>query len=63
MIWFSALVFLCYAPTLFSLAGSGARTRTWGPGFFVPLIAGRIVWRKKDELLALGAYPNWPGLA
>src|SRR5437879_3754445 len=62
IIWFSALVFLCYAPILFSLARQWSEDQDMGHGFFVPLIAGCIVWRKKDELLALGAHPNWRGL-
>jgi len=48
---------------LFSLARQWSEDQDMGHGFFVPLIAGWIVWRKKDELLALGAHPNWPGLA
>jgi len=33
-----------------------------GHGFFVPLVAGYIVWQKRDELLATPARTNWWGL-
>jgi len=62
IIWFSGLVLLCYAPMLLSLARQWSEDQDMGHGFFVPLIAGWIVWRKKDELLALGTQPNWWGL-
>jgi exosortase len=32
-------------------------------GFFVPLVAGFIVWQRREELLAIKARPNWWGLA
>jgi exosortase len=61
--WFAGILLLTYAPVL------GALIRQWntdddmGHGFFVPLVAGFIVWQKRGQLRALAPRPNWWGLA
>ena len=61
--WFSLLTMACYAPVLGSLVRQWASDPDMGHGFFVPVIAGYIVWRKRNELLAIQPRPNWWGLA
>lgn len=59
--WFGILFILCYAPSLQLLV------KSWddpdmGHGYFVPIVAGWIVWQRRDELAALQLKPNWWGL-
>jgi exosortase len=61
--WFGVLVALSYAATLQSLLVEWGTNGDMGHGFFVPLISGYIIWRKRDELLAVPQRPNWLGLA
>src|SRR5438105_13560757 len=61
--WFGALLLLCYAPVLWSLAGQWSEDPDMGHGFLVPIIAGWVAWRKRHELAGLGTRPNWWGLA
>jgi len=61
--WFGLLILACYAPVLRALAGQWASDADMGHGFFVPIIAGFIVWQKRSELLAIQPRPNWWGLA
>jgi exosortase len=61
--WFGVLILVCYAPILVSLIGQWSTNDDMGHGFFVPLIAGYIVWQRRDELAALTPKPNWWGLA
>lgn len=63
LVWFAALLILCYAPVLASLIRQWDTDADMGHGFFVPLIAGLIVWMKRRELLSQPARPNWWGLA
>jgi exosortase len=60
--WFGALVAVCYAPILAALFRQWGTDEDMGHGFFVPLIAGYIVWQRRQELLAITPKPNPWGL-
>jgi len=62
-VWFGTLLLFSYAPVLWRLARQWDSDPDLGHGFFVPLVAAFIVWRKRDELRALEPAPNWWGLA
>jgi exosortase len=62
LVFFAVLVVLCYAPVMYSLAGDWMSDEDMGHGFFVPLVAGYLIWQQKDELMATPARPNWLGL-
>jgi exosortase len=61
--WFGALLILSYAPVLARLVWQWDYDPDMGHGFFVPVVAGFIVWQKREELRALTPVPNWWGLA
>ena len=61
--WFGLLVIVCYAPVLARLVRQWNNDEDMGHGFFVPILAAYIAWRKRDALLAVKAEPSWWGLA
>ncbi|HLK17542.1 MAG TPA: exosortase/archaeosortase family protein [Bryobacteraceae bacterium] len=61
--WFGFLLLLCYAPVLFGLVWQWTNDEDVGHGFFVPLISGYIVWKRRDQLTAQARAPNYWGLA
>jgi exosortase len=61
--WFGALLIACYAPILYRMANQWANDENMGHGFFVPLVAGYIVWERRAQLAATPVKTNWWGLA
>src|SRR5438552_15006168 len=61
--WFAALLVICYAPILYRMGVQWATDENMGHGFFVPVIAGFIVWQRKDLLLATPRKSDGWGLA
>lgn len=62
VVWFGALLFLCYAPVLYRLAQQWYGDEDMGHGFFVPIVAGFIVWKRRHALAALKPETNYWGL-
>ena len=60
--WFGALLLLCYAPVLYYLVLQWYNDEDMGHGFFVPLVAGYIVWRRRHALAAIKPETNYWGL-
>lgn len=60
--WFGVLLIACYAPVLKRLLGQWNNDPDMGHGFFVPLIAGFIIWQQRTDLAATKPEPNWWGL-
>lgn len=58
--WFGALLILCYLPVIHGLLQRWYDDEDMGHGFFVPVIAGYIIWQRRAELAALKPEPsNW----
>jgi len=57
-----ALVVACYAPVLRALVRQWLDDPDMGHGFFVPVVAGYILWQRRAELAALKPKPNPWGL-
>jgi exosortase len=63
IVWFGALLILCYAPILYRMAVQWANDEDMGHGFLVPVVAGFIVWQRRRVLAATPRQPNAWGLA
>jgi exosortase len=60
--WFGALLVVCFLPVLYLLGRQWAGDEDMGHGFFVPVIAFYIVWRRREELLQMRPQTNYWGL-
>jgi len=60
--WFAVLLVIGYFPVLRHLVRQWTNDEDMGHGFFVPVIAGFIVWQRKEELMALKLQPSRWGL-
>ncbi len=61
--WLGGLLILCYAPVLALLVRDWVRDEDMGHGFFVPVVAGFIAWRRREELISATPAGSWWGLA
>lgn len=62
VLWFGALLILCYAPILYRMGVQWATDENMGHGFFVPLVAGFVVWQRRHILATLPLRTNYWGL-
>jgi exosortase len=62
VVFFGLLILVCYAPAVRSLVGDWMHDDDMGHGFFVPAVAGYIIWQQKDELKKIPPRTNWWGL-
>ncbi len=60
--WFLGLLIAGYYPILARLVHQWATDEDVGHGFFVPVVAGFIVWQRRSTLLALELKPNYWGV-
>jgi exosortase len=60
--FFGLLLVVGYAPVLRHLIRQWNNDADMGHGFFVPVIAGFIVWQRREELMAVKIRPSWWGL-
>ena len=56
--WFGALIFACYLPILRALVAQWSTDEDMSHGFFVPVVAGFIIWQKRDDLMATKPQPR-----
>jgi exosortase len=61
--WLALLLVICYAPVLSFLISDWSTNEDMGHGFFVPVIAGYIVWQNRQRLKPAPLRPNYAGLA
>lgn len=63
MVWFFALLVVCYAPVLRLLLRQWNNDEDMGHGFFVPIVALYVAWQSREELFSVPPRPNYWGLA
>ena len=62
ILFFLALVILLFLPVLSDLVTQWFNDENMGYAFFVPLVAGYVVWLDRDRILEAPVKPCWPAL-
>jgi len=60
--WFSIILVGIYFPILRKLVDQWMTDDDVSHGFFVPLVAGYVVWQRREKLLSLEVKPAWWGV-
>jgi exosortase len=58
ILFFGALLLLLFAPVIVGMAKEWSSDDDMGHGFFVPVVAGWVVWQKREELSKLPVKSN-----
>ena len=61
IVWFGALWIALFFQVIVVMAKEWASDESMGHGFFVPLVAGYIVWQRRGELVRIEPRPHWFG--
>jgi exosortase len=61
--WFGILLIAVYFPILRKLVVQWSSDDDVSHGFFVPVVAGYIVWQRREKLLSIPWKPAWWGIA
>ena len=56
-----ALLLALFWPVVTAMVGEWSTDDDMGHGFFVPVVAGYIVWQRREELAGLPVRPHWLG--
>src|ERR1041384_7235368 len=62
MAWFFALLVVLFFPVLRLMVWEWGAMEEMGHAFFVPLVAGYIVWKDREHILAQPVKPFWPAV-
>lgn len=60
--WFLGLLILLFFPVLKVMVKEWASNEDMGHAFFVPVVAGYIVWQGREKLLSQPVKPFWPAI-
>ncbi len=63
MAWFGLLIAVLFAPVIRGMFKEYASDESMGHGFFVPVVAGYMVWQRKAEIERTALRPHWSGWA
>jgi len=59
--WFGALIVVLFAPVIRDMFKEYAADESMGHGFFVPVVAGYMVWQRRAALERTALKPHWSG--
>jgi exosortase len=60
--WFLALLVILFFQVLKPMVAEWAGNEDMGHAFFVPFVAGYVIWQERDRILAQPVKPCWPAL-
>jgi exosortase len=62
ILWFGLLLIALFAPVLYGMVKEYITMEEMGHGIFVPFLAGYIVWKDREKILAQPVRGSWWGL-